>query len=127
MTNAAQLARAAASLASVTCAFGCPLHHRYTIPGRQHRLPRTARCDCVIAAFPHIKKNLAAFDLDAQESAVFDLVRQVQYYSGVINLPKSSKGRFVRLLKLTGDEQEEQPKLLWWQQRQQQEKYKQQP
>jgi hypothetical protein len=63
------------------------------------------KCGRIIAAFPHIKKNLAAFDLDWQERAVFDLVRQVQYYSGVINLPNSSKGRFSRLLKLTGEQQ----------------------
>jgi hypothetical protein len=51
---------------------------------------------------------LAAFDLDWQERAVFDLVRQVQYYSGIINMPNSSRGRFSRLLKLTGEQQQQQ-------------------
>uniref|UniRef100_A0A383VUL2 Amine oxidase domain-containing protein n=1 Tax=Tetradesmus obliquus TaxID=3088 RepID=A0A383VUL2_TETOB len=79
---------------------------RYTTPaapGKHSSHPKVARCDRIIAAFPHFKKNLAAFDLDAKERAVFDLVRQVQYYSGVINMPNSTKGRFVRLLKLTGN------------------------
>jgi hypothetical protein len=39
---------------------------------------------------------------------VFDLVRQVQYYSGIINMPNSSRGRFSRLLKLTGEQQQQQ-------------------
>ncbi|WIA23398.1 hypothetical protein OEZ85_000156 [Tetradesmus obliquus] len=81
---------------------------RYTTPpapGKHssNSHPKLARCDRIIAAFPHFKKNLAAFDLDAQERAVFDLVRRVQYYSGVMNLPKSTKGRFAQLLKLTGN------------------------
>ncbi|WIA09909.1 hypothetical protein OEZ85_010123 [Tetradesmus obliquus] len=75
---------------------------RYTTPGRHSSRPKTAGCDRIIAAFPTIKKNLAAFDLDAQERAVFDRVQLVQYYSGAINLPDSAKGRYARLLKLTG-------------------------
>jgi hypothetical protein len=64
--------------------------------------------------FPHNKKNLAAFDLDSQERAVFDRVRQVQYYSGVVNLPNASQGqRFSRLLKLTGEQQQQQHVLTW--------------
>ena len=86
-----------------------PATMKYTIsdPGtgnkRHGNWQRSQKCDKIIAAIPSTTQNLAAFDLSAREQDVFNKVQLVQYFSGAINLPKSSVGRFSRILKYTGE------------------------
>jgi hypothetical protein len=85
--------------------------YRYAIANKH--TTRTQHCRHIIVAFPPNLSGLAAFDLDAQQRAVFDRVRVVQYISGAMNLPKSKTGPastvnmtlsvYIRLLKLTGN------------------------
>lgn len=80
------------------------IKYRIPLKGQKHRYRQyTTTCRELIVAIPSTLDKLTKFNLDAAEIRVFSQVRHINYYTALVNVPKSNITTFLGYIRPVND------------------------